>query len=127
MFPSVPSRTRLCVKPALVLLSLVCSLTLLSGCSAMQAEALGLRSSKVMKTPQQMSNLEICETYAYGRQSKHTRVAIASEWTKRGINRKYCDKIRKEWYVTKAAKALVNIEEKPASNKVKPVNSVQIQ
>lgn len=92
MFPSVPSRTRQCVKPALVLLSL----TLLSGCSAMQAEALGLRSSKVMKTPQQMSNLEICETYAYGRQSKHTRVAIASEWTKRGINRKYCDKIRKD-------------------------------
>ena len=91
----------------------------------MQAEALGLRSSKVTKTPQQMSNMEICETYAFGRKATHTRAAIASEWTKRGINRKYCDKIRKQWYVTTTVKALANAEEKPRSKKVQPVKSVQ--
>ncbi|MDX1301769.1 hypothetical protein [Photobacterium sp.] len=72
----------------------------MTGCTANQASQVGMRSSTVTKTAQQMSNLEICETYAYGRSTTQTRVAIASEWTRRGLNHKYCDEIVNELYIT---------------------------
>ncbi|MCW8330852.1 hypothetical protein MD588_18835 [Photobacterium sp. SDRW27] len=96
----------------------------LLGCSAQQAQSLGMRSSTVQQVPQRMTNLELCETYAYGRSAKHSRVAIASEWNRRGLSHKYCDKIRKELYITTAVKKLANAEERPASKQAKPVQPV---
>ncbi|WP_299018673.1 hypothetical protein [uncultured Photobacterium sp.] len=72
-----------------------------------------------------MTNLELCETFAYSRKAKHSRVAIASEWTRRGLSHKYCDKISNEYYLTTAIKKLANTEEKPKSKKVQPVKPVK--
>lgn len=96
----------------------------LLGCSAQQAQSLGMRNSTVKHSPQQMTNLELCETYAYGRKAVHTRVAMASEWSRRGLSHSYCDKIRNELYLTTVVKKLANIEEQPASKKAKPVKPV---
>ncbi|MCQ1059877.1 hypothetical protein ACQKPX_21850 [Photobacterium sp. DNB23_23_1] len=103
------------------------SLTVLAGCSSSQSQELGMRSSTVTKTPQQMSNLEICETYAFGRKATHTRVAIASEWNRRNISHAYCDKIRNELYLTALLKKLANAEEKPGSNQVQPVQPIELR
>lgn len=96
----------------------------LMGCSAQQAQSLGMRSSTVQHVPQRMTNLELCETHAYGRSAKHSRVAIASEWSRRGLSHKYCDKIRKELYITTTVKKLANIEERPRSKQAQPVQPV---
>jgi len=96
----------------------------LLGCSAQQSQSLGMRNSKVQHVPQKMTNLELCETYAYGRSAKHSRVAIASEWNRRGLSHKYCDNIRKEFYITTTIKKLANIEERPKSKQVRPVKPV---
>ncbi|KLV07275.1 hypothetical protein ABT56_07030 [Photobacterium aquae] len=105
----------------------VCVAVFLNGCSAQQSEKLGMRSGTVTKTPQQMTNLEICETYAYGRKSTQSRFAIASEWSRRGISKKYCEKIRGELFVTSVVKKLADMEEKPDSRTVKPVQSVKFR
>ncbi|MGF1684851.1 hypothetical protein [Photobacterium minamisatsumaniensis] len=93
----------------------------LAGCSAQQSQSMGMRSSTVTKTPQQMTNLELCETYAYGRSATHTKVAIASEWSRRGVSQSYCKKIREELFITSILKKLADSEELPESKQAKPV------
>lgn len=83
-----------------VLLSTCIALSLI-GCSSKQATQLGLGGGTVAKYPQYMSNAEICETYLYGRATTQTKVALASEWNKRKLSRKYCDKKYNEYYATK--------------------------
>ncbi|PSU10334.1 hypothetical protein C9J03_12150 [Photobacterium gaetbulicola] len=109
------------IKTALVALCL----SILAGCSSSQSQQLGMRSSTVTKTPQQMTNLEICETYAFGRRATHTRVAIASEWNRRNISHAYCNKIRNELYITSFLKKLADAEERPPSNQVQPVQPIE--
>lgn len=98
-----------------------------SGCSSKQTQALGLRSSTVSSTPQQMSNQEICDVYVHGRNSVHTRFAVASEWNRRGLSRDYCEEKNTELFITKAVKALAGISDKKKAenaNAVKPVKPV---
>ena len=102
-------------------------LSSLAGCSSSQSQQMGMRSSTVTKTPQQMSNLEICETYAFGRRATHTRVAIASEWNRRNMSHAYCNKIRNELYLTSFLKKLANAEETPPSNQVEPVQPIELR
>ncbi|HIF9196409.1 TPA: hypothetical protein ACX6PX_001648 [Photobacterium damselae] len=92
-----------------VLLSTCIALSLI-GCSSKQAAQLGLGGGTVAKYPQYMSNAEICETYLYGRATTQTKVALASEWNKRKLNRKYCDKKYNEYYATKFAKWVTGIK-----------------
>lgn len=99
----------------------------LTGCSSKQTQQLGLRSSTVNSVPQQMSNQEICDVYVHGRDSVHTRFAIASEWNRRGLSIKYCEDKNQELFITTAAKALVGISSKTKkenANKVQPVQPV---
>jgi len=94
----------------------------LSGCSAKQSQQLGMRSSTVTKVSQQMSNLEICETYLYGRSSTQTHFAIASEWSRRGLSRKYCEETINQLYISALAAWLVdNKDKKETEDAVKPV------
>ncbi|WP_261856948.1 hypothetical protein [Photobacterium sanguinicancri] len=99
----------------------------LVGCSSQQTQQLGLRSSTVYSSPQQMSNQELCDTYVHGRDSVHTRFAIASEWSRRGLSTKYCKEKNQELFITTAVKALAGISsetKKENANAVQPVQPV---
>ncbi|MGR5077949.1 hypothetical protein [Photobacterium swingsii] len=99
----------------------------LTGCSSQQTQQLGLRSSTVTSVPQQMSNQEICDIYVHGRDSVHTRFAIASEWNRRGLSIKYCKDKNQELFITTLAKTLVGISsetKKENANAVQPVQPV---
>ncbi|WP_281222767.1 hypothetical protein [Photobacterium sanguinicancri] len=99
----------------------------LVGCSSQQTQQLGLRSSTVYSSPQQMSNQELCDTYVHGRDSVHTRFAIASEWSRRGLSIKYCKEKNQELFITTAVKALAGISsetKKENANAVQPVQPV---
>lgn len=84
----------------------------LVGCSANQSRSLGMRSSTVKSSPQRMSNVELCETYLYGRKAKHSRFAISSEYRRRGLSKSYCSKANDEYYLATMVKKLVKAEEK---------------
>ncbi|CAG20244.1 hypothetical protein [Photobacterium profundum] len=94
----------------------------LSGCSAKQSQQLGMRSNTVTKVSQQMSNLELCETYLYGRSTTQTHFAIASEWNRRGLSRKYCEETINQLYISAWASWLVaNKDKKTTEDATKPV------
>ncbi|WP_159065043.1 hypothetical protein [Thaumasiovibrio subtropicus] len=72
---------------------LVLSLSLLSGCSTQSLNRMGMGNSPVTVYPQYMSNSELCEIQIYGRPTTQTRVAVASEYTRRGLNGDYCERL----------------------------------
>ncbi|MGR5387409.1 hypothetical protein ACPV4I_25645, partial [Photobacterium damselae] len=74
-----------------------------------QAAQLGVGGGAVAKYPQYMSQAEICETYLYGRATTQPKVALASEWNKRNLNRNYCDNKYNDYYAPKFAKWVTGI------------------
>ena len=65
---------------------------LLSACSHHQEAQLGLRSSSVNAYPQNMNNMQLCETLYYHRASNQTRAAIGAEFNRRRLNKSWCHK-----------------------------------
>ncbi|MHB9957769.1 hypothetical protein [Vibrio campbellii] len=83
----------------------------LAACSNQQAAQLGMRSSSVNVYAQQMSNMQLCETLYYNRASNQTRVAIGAEFNRRGLNKRWCDKEYKKFYVEKVIDGLLSRKE----------------
>ncbi|WP_104047396.1 hypothetical protein [Vibrio jasicida] len=83
----------------------------LAACSNQQASQLGMRSSSVNVYAQQMSNMQLCETLYYNRATNQTRVAIGAEFNRRGLNKKWCDKEFKKFYVEKVVDSLLSRKE----------------
>ncbi|WP_212583413.1 hypothetical protein [Vibrio sp. B1FIG11] len=83
----------------------------LAACSNHQAAQLGMRSSSVNVYAQQMSNMQLCETLYYNRASNQTRVAIGAEFNRRGLNKRWCDKEYKKFYVEKVVDGLLSRKE----------------
>jgi len=84
---------------------------LLSGCSNQQASQLGMRGSPVTAYPQNMTNMQLCETLYYKRPTTQTKVAIGAEFNKRRLNKLWCDNEYKKWYIESAVEALASSTE----------------
>ncbi|ASI94874.1 hypothetical protein DA096_18960 [Vibrio rotiferianus] len=84
---------------------------LVSACSNQQAAEMGMRGSSVNVYAQQMSNMQLCETLFYKRQTNQTLAAIGSEFNRRGLNKKWCDKERNKWYIEKWVDTLITKKE----------------
>ncbi len=65
---------------------------LVSGCSNQQLQTAGIGGATVNAYPQNMTNSQLCEIQIYGRPTTQTRVAVASEYTRRGLNGDYCER-----------------------------------
>nr|WP_159063841.1 hypothetical protein [Thaumasiovibrio occultus] len=62
------------------------------GCSSQQMRSVGIGNSPVTAYPQHMTDEQLCEIQIYGRQSTQTKVAVAAEYTRRGLTGDFCHK-----------------------------------
>ncbi|MGR5195991.1 hypothetical protein [Vibrio sp. WZ-1] len=84
---------------------------LITACSNQQAAEMGMRGSSVNVYAQQMSNMQLCETLFYKRQTNQTLAAIGSEFNRRGLNKKWCEQERNKWYIEKWVDTLLTTKE----------------
>ncbi|WP_413111337.1 hypothetical protein [Thaumasiovibrio sp. DFM-14] len=92
----------------------------LTACSSQQMNKVGLSGSTVNAYPQQMSDSELCEIQIYGRSTTQTRVAVAAEYSRRGLNGRYCERLYTSNALTKLYDRFVASETKEAQPSLLP-------
>ncbi|MCL9781646.1 hypothetical protein M9194_09430 [Vibrio sp. S4M6] len=66
------------------------SAILLAGCTEHQANELGVGNGTVNSYPQNMSNMQLCQTLYFSRPTDQTRVAIGAEFDRRHLDYQSC-------------------------------------
>lgn len=66
------------------------SVILLSACSEHQANEMGIGNGTVSSYPQNMTNMELCQTLYFSRPTTQTRVAIGAEFDRRKLDYTGC-------------------------------------
>lgn len=74
------------LRPCLMALALVT----LFGCSEHQENELGLGNGSVSSYPQNMSDMQLCQTLYFSRPTNQTRVAIGAEFDRRKLSYQQC-------------------------------------
>ncbi|WP_119005716.1 hypothetical protein [Vibrio ezurae] len=85
----------------------VLSISLLAGCTHNQVKALSLNTSSVNTYPQNMTDLQLCDTLYFGRPSNQTLAAIGSEFNRRKLSKSWCLHVTNRWYLTRTYDWLV--------------------
>ncbi|MEZ9230655.1 hypothetical protein AB4259_06175 [Vibrio amylolyticus] len=80
---------------------------ILQGCSNQQASAVGMRQSTVTQYPQNMTNIELCETLYFSRSTTQTKASIGAEFNKRGLKRSWCVEQNNKLYITRAIDSIL--------------------
>ncbi|CAH0535883.1 hypothetical protein [Vibrio marisflavi] len=66
------------------------TIILLAGCTEHQANEMGIGNGTVTNYPQNMTNMELCQTLYFSRPTTQTRVAVASEFDRRKLDYSSC-------------------------------------
>ncbi|WP_295894344.1 hypothetical protein [uncultured Vibrio sp.] len=89
------------------LTTLLLSAIVLQGCSNQQASSVGMRKSTITSYPQNMTNIELCETLYFSRSTTQTKAAIGAEFNKRGLKRSWCVEQNNKLYISRAIDSIL--------------------
>ncbi|GAD88488.1 MULTISPECIES: hypothetical protein [Vibrio] len=96
---------------------IVLLVALLAGCTHNQAKALAINTSSVNVYPQNMTNIQLCDTLFYGRHTNQTLAAIGSEFNRRKLSKTWCDQAGNKWYLTSTVEWIVHPHSKAHHSK----------
>lgn len=82
------------------------ALLFLTACSNSQSAQMGMRSSVIYAYPQNMSNMQLCETLYFGRPTTQTKAAIGAEFNRRRLSKSWCEKQYRMSYLERLARSI---------------------